>query len=608
MSDTAKQTAQGGIREYVASKNSSTALRLLSYFRFQKGLTAAALSLALLCNIAKIAQPYILQIVIDDYITPGIYSLKILIIFGLLYLSMVIAANAGDYAQTLVTTKLGQLIIHRLRTSLFSHVQSLGMGFFDRNSSGKLLTRINNDIESLSDLYTSKLLIIIKNTLLIIGTVVAMFSMDTKLALWCMWSIPVFILYFVFYSVVVRNNFMKVKAQISKINSFLAENIIGMKIVQLYAREKEKLREFHEMGRRNYQLGLREVILSGLSYPFIINVSQIMIALLIFFFAASIKQGLIELGIVYAFTTYLKELFHPIADIADQYSSIQSALISGDRIFDLLDNNDYLEDMTEGIRISELRGDIEFDHVWFAYHGEDYVLKDVSFKIHAGQRCAFVGATGSGKSTIISLIARFYGIQKGKIRIDGIDIKEYNLADLRRCIAVVMQDVFLFSGDIRYNIKLNNENISDEEIGQITKSIDANGFFEGMEDGMDHVVAERGMTFSAGERQLIAFARAVTFKPSILVLDEATANIDTKTETAIQEALDFASQGRTVIIIAHRLATIVNADVIFVMHIGRLVQSGTHADMYAEGGIYKKLYDLSCGAQPEGKKAHSCHN
>jgi ATP-binding cassette subfamily B multidrug efflux pump len=589
-----KAAMDGSMKEYIGKKKGFTILRLISYFRYHKTMTAISVILAILVNVSAIAQPYILKIVIDNNLSKGIYDFKLLVVFGLLYLGAVIVGTVGGYGQTITLTILGQAIMHRLRTSLFSHIQKLGMGFFDRNSSGKILTRINSDIESLSDLYSSTLIVIVRDILLIIGIIAAMFSMNATLAFWCMWSIPAVAIFTISYRFVARKNFIKVKAQLSKLNSFLAENIIGMKIVQIFAREDEKLDEFHELGQTYCKLGVREIMLNSLSNPMILAISNVMIALLIGIFAFSVKLGVIEVGVIYAFTTYIKQLFNPIAEIADQLTSIQSSLISADRVFDLMDTKDYIEDFSDGIRITELQGDIEFKNVWFAYNGDNYVLKDISFHIKACQRCAFVGATGSGKSTIISLLARFYDIQKGQILIDGINIKEYNLADLRKCIAVVMQDVFLFSGDIRYNIRLNNDEISDEDIAETIHSIRANEFFDGLEDGYNHVVSERGSTFSAGERQLVSFARAVAFKSSILVLDEATANIDTATETALQNSLDAISLNHTVIIIAHRIAIIVNADMIYVMHHGELLEAGSHQELYKKGGLYVNLYNMSC--------------
>lgn len=588
-----KDAANGSMKEFIHTKKGFTIFRLIAYFKYHKAMTVISIILALLVNLSTIAQPYILKIVIDQNLAKGIYNLKELVLWGLIYLVAIFANTIGGYGQTIMLTRLGQSIMHRLRTSLFSHIQKLGMGFFDRNSSGKILTRLNSDIEALSDLFSSTLIVIVRDILLIIGIIAAMFSMDTHLAFWCMWSIPAVAIFTVSYRFVARNNFMKVKAQLSKLNSFLAENIIGMKIVQIFAREDEKLDEFHELGQTYCKLGVREIMLNSLSNPMILAISNVMIALLIFLFAPAVKLGAIEVGVIYAFTTYLKQLFNPIAEIAEQFTSIQSALISADRVFDLMDTKDYIEDFSGGIRISELNGDIEFKNVWFAYNGDNYILKNVSFHVKAGQRCAFVGSTGSGKSTIISLLARFYEIQKGEIFIDGINIREYNLYDLRKCIATVMQDVFLFSGDIRYNIRLNNDKITDEDISETIQTIHANDFFDGLDDGYDHVVTERGSSFSAGERQLVSFVRAFAFKPSILVLDEATANIDTETETALQESLDAISQNHTVIIIAHRLATIVNSDQIFLMHRGEILEAGTHQELYYKGGLYKNLYDMS---------------
>jgi len=564
---------KGSMNEFVDKRKGSTILRLLSYFKFHKGLTFVALSIAILQNLSTIIQPYILKIVIDNYLAKQINDFNAMLFFGGAYLAVIILGVICNYNQTILLTKLGQKIMHILRTNLFSHIQKLGMGFFDRNSSGKILTRINSDIESLSDLFSGTLIVIFRDILLIVGTLIAMFSMNSTLALWCMWSIPVVALYTLIYRFFARKTFMRVKAQLSKLNSFLAENIIGMKIVQIFSREDAKRKEFHELGEKYRKLSVREFTLNSLSNPMILAISNVMIALLIWYFAKSVSLGLIEVGVIYAFTTYIKNLFNPIADLADQFTSIQSSLISADRVFDILDNEDYHEEFEGGIAISELQGDIEFKNVWFAYDDEDFVLKDVSFLIKAKQKCSFIGETGSGKSTIISLLARFYDIQRGQILIDGIDIKEYNLLDLRRCIAVVMQDVFLFSGDIRYNIKLNNDEITDDELQETVNVFRGNGFIENLEDGFDHVVSERGSTFSAGERQLVAFARAVAFKPSILVLDEATANIDLETEAALQSALETIAHKHTLIIIAHRLETIVGSDQVFVMKNGKILET-----------------------------------
>lgn len=589
-----KAVMDGSMKEYVGKKKGSTVIRLLSYFRYHKGLAVLAVLLAFLVNIASIAQPYIIKTIVDNYLTKGIYDFKIFLYFGLVYLFTIFIGAAGNYSQTIVLTYLGQSIMHKIRTKLFSHIQQLGMRFFDRNSSGKILTRINSDIEALSDIYSSTLIVIVKDSLLIVGILTAMFSMSKMLAFWSLWSIPVVVALTLIYRYLARDNFKKVKAQLSKINSFLAENIIGMKVVQIFAREDDTLEEFHNLGNVYCKLGVRGIVLNSLSNPMILAIANVMIAVLIGSFASQVKQGTLEVGVIIAFVTYIKQLFNPIAKIAEQFTSIQSSLISADRVFDIIDTVDCLEDFSSGIRVNNIKGDIEFKNVWFAYNDDDFVLRDVSFAIKSGQRCAFIGATGSGKSTIISLLVRFYDIQSGQILVDGLDIKKYNLGDLRRCIAVVMQDVFLFSGDIRFNIRLNNEEISDCDIAKTIQTINADEFFDSFEDGYDHVVAERGGTFSAGERQLVSFARAIAFKPSVLVLDEATANIDTETEIALQRSIDAMSGNQTVIIIAHRISTIVNSDIIFVMKKGKIKETGSHQELYAKDGLYKKLYELSC--------------
>jgi ATP-binding cassette subfamily B protein len=339
-----KAVMDGSLKEFVGKKKGFSVVRLLSYFKYHKLLTAFCVALATAVNFAAIAQPYILKTVIDNYLTKGIYELKTLLLFGLVYMTAVSISTLGGYQQTILLTRLGQSIMHRIRVNMFSHIQKLGMGFFDRNSSGKILTRINSDVESLSELYSSTLVVIVKDTLMIIVILIAMFSMNRSLALWCLWSIPAVALYTLLYRYAARNNFKKVKAQLSKLNAFLAENIIGMKIVQIFAREDEKLDEFHELGRVYCRLGVREILLNSLSNPLILAISNIMVAILIGRYALGVKEGLVEVGVIYAFATYLKQLFQPVAQIADQFTSIQSSLISADRVFDLMDSKEYLED------------------------------------------------------------------------------------------------------------------------------------------------------------------------------------------------------------------------------------------------------------------------
>jgi len=566
-------------------------LRLISYFRPYLPLLALNILFAFLINGATLIKPYIIKHVIDNYLAVKIYAPDVFMHMGLLYLAVVLVGCGLTYSQNYILTYIGQKIMYDMRTQLFTHIQNMSMKFFDRNSSGRILTRVTNDVEALNEIFSGVLVNSVRDLIMILGIIATMFAMDASLALISMCSIPLIALVTVIYRKAARKNFMRMKVLIGRINGFLAENISGMKLVRIFHREREKLREFQAPDKEYFDTSLREVVLNSLGRPIIEVINTLVIALMIWYASGRITGGYLEIGVLYAFITYIRQFFEPINEIADFYTSIQSALISAERIFDVLDTREFLEDMESGRHVRRIRGEIEFKNVWFAYDDENWVLKDVSFKIKPGETVAFVGATGSGKSTIISLMARFYDIQKGKILLDGVDIREYNLKDLRRQIAVVMQDVFLFSGDIKSNIRLRNASITDEDIVRAASLVCADRFIETLPNKYDEEVKERGCTFSAGQRQLISFARAVAFNPAVFVLDEATANIDTETEMAIQQAMANISEGRTTIIIAHRLSTIRNADKIIVIDKGRIKEIGTHDELLRKGGLYRQLYE-----------------
>ena len=578
--------------EFMLQKKNFQLLRLLSYFKPFLPLLALCMLLALLVNAAVLVKPYIIKNVIDGYITKGKYDPGAIWQLAFAYFALVLLGSGFGYLQTNLLTFIGQKIMYNIRNQIYNHVQNMSMSFFDKNSTGRILTRITNDVEALNDLFSGVIIDIFSNSILVIGIIVVMFALDVKLALVSISCIPLIALVMFVFKIAARKNFIKMKGMLAKINGFLAENISGMKIVQIFRREKEKFKELLDLDRDYFKCSLREVILHGFSRPLVDIINNMTIAALIIFCTGRLLSGALEIGVVFAFITYIKQFFDPISNLSDKYTAIQSALISSERVFDILDTVDVQEDMKGGSRVSAIEGGVEFCNVWFAYNAEDWVLKDVSFKIKPGETVAFVGATGSGKSTIISLMARFYTIQKGQILIDGRDIREYNLKDLRRRIAVVLQDVFLFSGDIGRNIRLNNNDISDDDIEFAAQYVRADRFIETLPGEYEAEVMERGCTFSAGQKQLISFARAVAFKPSILVLDEATANIDTETEMAIQEAMARISSGRTSIIIAHRLSTIRNADKIIVVHKGKLRESGTHGELMKLGGLYSRLYRI----------------
>ncbi|MDR0862575.1 MAG: ABC transporter ATP-binding protein/permease [Oscillospiraceae bacterium] len=586
---------EGRLSEYVEKKRRRTLLRLLKYFGVSKGKTALALLFAMLLNVAQIAQPLVVRQLIDGYLAPANFDFAAISALAVGYIAVTLLSGVSGYAQQVTLTSLGQHILHKLRTDLFSHIQSLNMRFFDKNASGRILTRVTSDIDELQELYANIFIMAIREGILIIGMLVTMFALDASLALWCMASVPVVAAITVLYRFIARRTFIRVKTLLSRINGFLAEHVTGMRVVQIFNRERRKLDDYTDMNTEYYRLGLMQVILNSLSNPLIVMISNLMVALLLGAFGKLVGMGALNIGVLYAFTAYIRQLFEPIAQLSEQLTTAQSALISADRVFDILDNTEDEEDLERGtIREGALKGRIEFRNVWFAYNAEEWVLRDVSFTIEPGQHAAFVGATGSGKTTVMSLISRYYIPQRGQILLDGADISEYNLKYLRRQLAIVMQSVFLFSGDIAYNITLGREDITRDDMISAAVAANCDAFIRNLPNEYEHQVAERGSDFSLGQRQLISFARALASKPSVLALDEATASIDTETERTLQSRLEEYARGKTLVIIAHRLSTVTNSDVIFVMDHGQILERGDHATLMArENGAYRKLYLLS---------------
>jgi len=516
--------------------------------------------------------------------------------FGILVLSFIM-----NYTQIYFLQYTGQKIIFKIRQDIFSHVQSLPLSFFDKNPVGRLVTRVTNDTEALNEMYTGVLVNLFKDVFILVGIMAIMMKMNVKLAFISFVSIPLIIFTSYIYKKLARDAFREVRARLARINATLNENISGMRIVQIFHREGQQNNHFTEINRSHYQASMKELKTAAIFRPSMDFIYSISLTLLLWFGAKDVLSGVIEFGVLYAFIDYVGRFFRPINDLTEKYTIMQSAMASSERIFQLLDQKDTIENPVQPKKIKSFHGEIEFDHVWFAYEGEEWVLRDVSFAIKPGQMVAFVGATGAGKSSIINLLGRFYDIQKGTIRIDGMDIREMDKYELRKQIGIVLQDVFLFSGDIQSNIRLNREDITDEKIKQVAQYVNAEYFIDKLPQQYQEEVKERGSTLSQGQRQLLAFARTLAFNPAILILDEATANIDTETEQLIQDALNKLIHGRTTIVVAHRLSTIQHADKIIVLHKGKIREMGNHQELLSLQGLYYKLYQLQYKEEFQGK-------
>ena len=595
-------------------------LRMIAYFKSALPLLLLSMVLALIAIAADLANPFITMLIIDNYIAAGIAGETPTVniyMLGAAFLIFSVLGAALQYIQVNLLNYTGQKIIHQIRMQVFTHVQKMSLKFFDRNSSGSVLTRVTNDIEAISELYSGVIINLFRDVFMLAGIIITMLAINRSIALVNFAVLPLIVVITVFFNHYAKKNFRWVRSLISQINAFFAENISGMKLVQIFNRQSEKYEEYDQLNKEYNKASVRGVYLNAIFRPANEFINSLVVTTLIWFTTRSILGGELDFGVLYAFITYSRRFFAPINDLADMYTTIQSGRVSAERIFELLDSHEFEEDITAGKSLPAIRGEIEFKNVWFAYvktdesgetkigageHSDfsddsddsewEWVLKDVSFKINAGETVAFVGATGSGKSTIINLMGRFYDIQKGEILLDGVNIREYRLDELRRSIAVVMQDVFLFAGDIKSNIRLNNTQITDEQVREAAEYVNASMFIEELRQKYDEPVMERGSTLSAGQRQLLSFARAVAFNPPLLVLDEATANIDTENEEIIQESLKKISRDRTTVVIAHRLSTIKTADNIIVIHQGEIQEMGNHDELLQNNGVYKKLYEI----------------
>ena len=508
------------------------------------------------------------------------------------YIVVLVLGFLFNFLNTWILQLTGQTIIYNIRQEVFEHVHKLSMRFFDITPVGKIVTRVTNDVEALNEMYTQILVRLIKNIAKIAGLMIVMFILNARLALLALCLMPLIVVLTIIFKSISKTTYRIVRTKLTALNTYLSEHLSGMKVIQIFAKEKEKDMEFKDKARDLFHASYREMLVFAIFRPLMYILSIVALCIILGVGSNIVLEGVITAGTLYIFSDYIRSFFEPIQELAEQFSTLQSAMASAEKIFTILDEDPLVKNPEQPIALGKVKGRIQFENVWFAYQGEDWILKDVSFTIEPGQRVAFVGATGAGKSSILNLIGRYYDIQKGRITIDGVDIKDMSTDELRGAIGQVQQDVFMFTGDIKSNIRLKNENITEEEIKEAAHYVNADGFIEQLEHAYDEPVTERGATLSAGQRQLISFARTLAYDPAILVMDEATANIDTETEQLIQEALEKLMQNRTTIMVAHRLSTIQHADKIMVMHKGRIRETGTHQELLAQNGIYKKLYEL----------------
>ena len=578
--------------------------RLFSYAKPHRKEFAVALTFLALLTVGEVLGPFLIKVFIDDFIIPRNIDVQMIAILAITFLVVQVTSAFLMYFQGVKFQMIALKIIQQLRVDIFSKVQNLGMVFFDKIPVGSIVSRVTNDTEAIKEMFVSVLAIFLQSGFLLIGTFAAMFFLNPGFALVCLLLLPVIFYIIKTYRRLSSRFYQEIRERLSQLNAKLNESLQGMNIIQIFQQEERMQKEFGAINEKHYQAGMKNIKIDGrLLRPAVDLVQIFSLVILISFFGIVSFQHPIEIGVLFAFVTYLNRLFEPINSVMQQLTFFQQAVVSAARVFKVLDDERVNPEQNVA-KVQEIHeGKVEFKNVSFSYDGKQRVLENISFTVHPGQTVALVGQTGSGKSSIINLLMRFYEFQEGDIFIDGRSIREYPIEELRKKIGLVLQDSFMFYGTVKDNIRLHNQEITDEQIREAAQFVQAHTFIEKLPDGYDHKVTERGSTFSSGQRQLIAFARTIVTDPLILVLDEATANIDTETEELIQNALSKMRKGRTTLAIAHRLSTIQDADLILVMHRGRIVERGNHQQLLAKKGLYYKMYLLQNGLAHEIQEA-----
>ena len=574
-------------------KKNNTLKHVLEMAKPHKKTILIVTILSLIINIGEILKPYLIKIVIDDYISQGVFQKGMVTIgmIGACYIGIVILGNIIDFIASTTTNMMGENIIYTMRNRLFKYTQYANIPFHDRTPAGKLFVRITNDVEDISSLFKDVITTFFKDMILIVAIVSIMLYFSTKLSLLSFIVIPFIIIFSIVLTKILNKIYDKSKAIKTKLNTFLAESIYGAKLIKIFNIQKEKQQECEDLTHSFRDSRLPGGIIEGLLPGLMTILENLAISIIVWATIGNVLGQNLDVGLIYVFITYIKQLFEPITRTIENVETVQEAFVSINKIYKILDHKEYLEDLDSGIELTNVKGKIEFKNVWFSYDNQNWVLKNVSFTIEPGQSIALVGKTGCGKTTITNLINRFYDIQQGEILLDGINIKNINKRSLRQHIGIILQDPFIFARSIRNNIKLNNSDVIEDDIINSVKLSSAEDFVSSLPNGIDEIAKERGSSFSAGQKQLLAFARIFAHNPSIFILDEATANIDTHTEQLIQKSIDIISAKKTSIFIAHRLATIVNVDKIIVLDAGEIVEMGNHVELLKTGGYYSKLYN-----------------